>query len=69
MNLTEIELLILEANLIVELELEAVSTVKLLPVLGATNSKLPCPIKVLDSFYLGSYLLKEIVNFRGRPSG
>ena len=57
MNFSKILEVTQKMGLVVELELEAVSAVKLLPVFGITDSELPGPVEVRDAFQLSIRLL------------
>ena len=52
-----------------EFKLKAVSAVKLLPVIGVVNQVLPGPIEVFYAFYLVSFLLRNILKFKGHLYG
>ena len=62
LDFTEIGQLAKFEGVEVELELEAVSAVKLLPISGIADSELPGPVKVFDTFYFLSHLVRNLTN-------
>ena len=48
-----------------KLKLEAVSTVKLLPVIGVVSPELPGPVEVFHISHLGNYLINELLDIKG----